>query len=937
MTRHITKLLVLAALFLCANSAFAQTLNPAGGNAWDVYVTGNGRVLYDILTSVKSLVVPDAGSSGFLTLMTVVATLGLFVMVVQAMASGQPQGFARLFTYMVAVFFVAYTTVYARMNLTVNDRSSSYYNTVASVPVSVGLPAAMVSQVGNYFTTGIETYFNYPDPSLALAKANGGVGQFNLMGRMLKESEQYNFRSKELRDSYRAYMSDCVIPAMARHRLEGQDGKGNTLKGEQALIDSNDLLETMGTAAFNSVLTRYFVRGGTSPDTSTPAYQQLAAAGGTDNEGAVLKAQGVIVSCNEAYRSLVMDTAKDASDLLGASADAWSRTGVLVTLEQAHVAMMAGVGAGSGSGGRLASYASPQTYIQQTAVINTLNGAYRGAAMSLGNNEALLATSISQAEQNQRAGWVASFYTFNNMMGYVYSVLQAFVFAISPFILVAILIPGLGGAILKNYMQILLWMALWDPMLAVINYLITLYGVDMVGPIYQAAGGPTLGIKAAVSVRTENLIMAAQFLGTMVPMITWGIVKGSIAFTEFIQHGIGSSFAMQAGATAASGNMSMGQISMNNTSMNKLDTSMASSVGFSGTTGYYGAGAGLMQQQGGGVAAQINGSGVSTQAAMSESVKKSISDAQAVSSALAKEISEGRSYSEAVQNVLSKSTGSQHQIVAAAQSALAEKWDHEQNSRQNVEGSTSAKRESGSSVQESATQGTKVGAGVGGGKNPFSANVGLDAGVTDTSSKSASNSRGDAGGYTRSAGSGASTGSGFNTSESGGSSDSLTTAFSRAASATKTDSHSDSESLKALQQTIDTYATNVARESSFSVTSSYSQGGSLDMPASIGGAGQALSGAVDSQLQGSAGRAGATSGAVAPAGSLRGTGGAQGRPGTGGLEGEVGADLRSTKGSVGSASAGIAERGAATQGRVTGTNAAAAEEAAGRFRNASGR
>lgn len=937
MTKNIIKLLAFAALLLCAGGASAQTLNPAGGNAWDVYVSGNGRVLYDILTSVKSLVVPDAGSSGFQTLMLVVATLGLFVMVVQAMASGQAQGFSRLFLYMVGVFFVAYTTVYARMNLTINDRTSSYYNTVSGTPVAVGLPAALVSQVGNYFTDGIETYFNYPDPALALSKSRGGVGQFNLMGRMLKESEQYNFRSKELRDSYRAYMSDCVIPAMARHRLQGTDGKGNPLYGEQALIDSRDLLETLGTASFNSILTRYFVRGGLDADTSTPAYQQLAAAGGTDSEGAVLKAQGVLVTCNDAYRSLVIDTGKDATDLLNASADAWSRSGVLVTLEQAHVAMMAGVGAGSGSGGGLASYASPQTYIQQAAVINTLNGAYRGAAMALGNNEALLATSISQAEQNQRAGWVASFYTFNNMMGYVYSVLQAFVFAITPFILVAILIPGMGGAILKNYMQILLWMALWDPMLAVINYLITLYGADMIGPIYQAAGGPTLGAKAAVSVRTENLIMAAQFLGTMVPMITWGIVKGSIAFTEFIQHGIGSSFAMQAGATAASGNMSMGQISMNNTSMNKLDTSMASSVGFSGTTGYYGAGAGLMQQQGGGMSAQMNGSGVGTQAALSESVKKSISDAQAVSSALAKEISEGSSYSQALQNVLSKSTGSQHQIVAAAQAALAEKWDHDQHSRQSVDGSTHAKRDMGSSTQQTATQGTKVGASVGGGANPFGAKVGLDAGVTDTASRSASTSAGDAGSYSRGSGSGATAGSGFNTSQSGGTSDSLTTAFSRAASATNTDTHSDSESLKALQQTIDTYATNVARESSFSVTSSYSQGGSLDLAASIGGAGQSLSGAVDSQLQGSASRASGASGAVAPAGTLRGSGGPQHRPGTGGLGGEVSADLRSTQGNVGAANAGIAAKGAATKDRVTGTNTAAANEAADRFRSASRR
>ena len=45
-----------------------------------------------------------------------------------------------------------------------------------------------------------------------------------------------------------------------------------------------------------------------------------------------------------------------------------------------------------------------------------------------------------------------------------------------PIVIVALMIPGLGQKIFVNYAQILLWLTMWAPMLAVINYLVTVFG-----------------------------------------------------------------------------------------------------------------------------------------------------------------------------------------------------------------------------------------------------------------------------------------------------------------------------------------------------------------------------------------------------------------------------------------------------------------------------
>lgn len=613
-------------------------IHAPNGNTWDLYVFGNARVIADTLESVKLLMSPDKGETGYATLMLFMATLGFLVLAVRA-GFNPSQGFVPMFTYILIAWAVSWGTTTLKVNVHVLDTvdATAPVYTVQKAPAIVALPAVLVSQVGHYFTETIEKYFTAVQPQLKLT--GDQVNGFNIFNRMMQEANQFTLTDANLKQSLRAYMADCTVPAIAAGRFKGstldQSGTRVDLYGINALLKSDNLLATLETANFKGVYTKYY------PMDAASASAMISVAGATgDVSPQQAMSSGVLVACDVAYGALHSDIENHAEALFNASSSAWSKTGTQVQLDQTFSAALAQVGSVGGAS-KFSAFGSPQTFIAQQAVINSMSGSFRQAATQTGNNEFLTAANIAQAEQNQKSAWAAGFTVFNNMMGYVYSVLQAFIFAIMPVVVIALFVPGLGKGIFTNYGQILIWLSLWSPMLAIINYLVTIFGYEQIGSVYALNGGPNYQNTAVVSEKTNDLVLAAQFLGISTPLITWGLVKGALAFTEFIQSGIGSSFAQQAGASTASGNMSMGNISMNSTNMDKFNTAMSSTVGFQQTAAFSGTGAMQLQHQGGGNSAEANGGKYSSNSQMVAEASRQLQSAEKVAETFSMSASQG--------------------------------------------------------------------------------------------------------------------------------------------------------------------------------------------------------------------------------------------------------------------------------------------------------
>ena len=576
---------LLAALAFLPGSAFAEVIiNGPGGvngglNAWDVFVFGNGRVITDILRTVSLFM---TGSGGYKTVMLTIAMTGFVVAAVKAGFLGSSH-FTKMVGYMLMVAFMVFCTFSAKMNVIVNDPISGSYTTVQKVPLIVAGPPVFVTQVGFYFTESIESFFDIPDAFKTASGARGeGASRFNLFAKVAGDMDRFVLTDPAIKRTISAYYADCTIPAIARGRLSSNE-----------MNASPDLVATLEKAAFNSVLTKYFA--------PTDLSQSNATAPGL----------GEVSTCRESYDQFKADLDIHAANLVSAQADQWKSTGVSVTNETALTALMEQLGA-TGGANAVAGYSSASGLARQKAMLSYNSAAYRDAAASLGNNELLTGLSIAQAEQAQRTNWFVAAEMFNNLMGYVYITLQAFMFAIIPLIFIGFVIPGLGGKLLVNYAQILIWLALWMPSLAIVNYLVTMFGMGELTQSWSAANGITIENNRTISEYTSNLTMAGAFLGTLVPMITWGLVKGGMAFSEFISAGLASGMAGTAASTIASGNMSMNNISTDNTSMNKFNTAMSSTIGTQTTMGYMNSGAGAPVMNKGGLEAVGAGGAIAT-------------------------------------------------------------------------------------------------------------------------------------------------------------------------------------------------------------------------------------------------------------------------------------------------------------------------------------
>lgn len=578
-------LLVLIPGWASAGPMGKDNLSLNGTNAWDLYVMGNGHAVHQIMTGIVML----SQSSVFTTLLLVMATLGFFFLAIQA-GFDPGKNLMKMFGFLLSTWAVILSLHSLKANIVINDPVTNTYEAVSDVPALIALPSSIISEVGHWMTDQIETAFSTISPSSTNLNMSSGGG-YNLFGSMMQDATNFSITNPELKKSLSAYAGDCVISALARKTLSTSE-----------LMSSQNLWKTYQKAASSSSFTRYY-------SATPPGADGTSSVTCGDETVDFDNGMGGTATCAAAYACMTADLTAHAADLMTAKAAQWAATGTQVEWETRMQSALeiAGGGQNNSAGGQ-----NTTGMILQTAMVNQMSGSFRDAAVQSGTNEILMSASVAQAEAQQKSAWVTGSLVFQHMMGYVYTVLQAFTFAMVPLIIIALMIPGMGKAIFINYAQLLVWLALWEPMLSIVNFLMMIFSQQTLGQTWMSSGGGlTMQTQYIVNEQTNNLVTTAQFMGTMVPLISWGLVKGSMAFTEFIAHGIGNSFASSAGAQAATGNMSMNNMSMNNMGNGKYNTSSQSTVGNSATNVFSNSGVGLTTADFGGGSGSQNGQGIS--------------------------------------------------------------------------------------------------------------------------------------------------------------------------------------------------------------------------------------------------------------------------------------------------------------------------------------
>lgn len=538
--RFLTKLMVAATPLLVPAVANASPqLTTAGGHDWTIQAFANGHVIQALLTGAKGMLQPGGVYSHFIMFIALVG-----VMSVAVAAAHRADSAKKMIGAFLAMFVFVSIGLNIKGNVIIEDTINHTVDGVTNVPAMLFVPAAVVSTSGHLITKTIETFYSLPD---SLKLTTGGT--FNIGNSLIAASTKITVTDPLFRQTLEQFSENCIIPSIASGRINAFQ-----------MITSTNIFATNGPFQniAQSPLTTIYT------DTSPGGVTVTCGPKGASATNTVASNNSPSVSSNNALNYIQDYFAAVGSAFTSGSASAFTNTGMYsfmsaASLGNAQTQLMNGAMSTTGSGS-----------IEQSAAINALRPAMNAAAVASGNSAQVTAMAVSEGEQTQKSNWGTAAIMFQDLSGYLYSVLQAFLIALTPMILAALFIPGAGKKIVVSYFQVTVWLALWEPMLSIINYIVDLFSQGPLGSSLGGYAGYTMMNVGAVSTETANLTAAAGFLAAMVPMITWGLVKGGIAFTEFLTQGMGGYMARSAASAAATGNITLDNQSFHNRTLDQM-------------------------------------------------------------------------------------------------------------------------------------------------------------------------------------------------------------------------------------------------------------------------------------------------------------------------------------------------------------------------------
>ncbi len=495
-------------------------------NVYTIYCYFNSEQIQGILNAVVMLVGSGGVDGDYLSIVRVAAMLGLFMAVCYGFVRARGEDAAH-YLVMVAMF---YSTLFVpRVTVQIEDHGGVGAGApivVDHVPLGLAFFASTTSHIGYWLTEKTETFFSLPDTALQLS-------QHGLMGgpRALRLAQSAAMPDPVLAQDMINFMRDCINPELVASPLL-----------VNALLNSTNIWNDLGPTGI----------GVLNPG------RMVTLSGGT---GAV--------TCDVAY-----------STKLG------PRLAPAATSEFARIAQMISPGAPAATAQTLltallpaaeslimTSSASTTEAIRQRMMINMLNDTSATMAQVMNDPAAgQIALGAAMASSNANTAYSVMARLAQETLPLVRNSIELVVIGVFPIVLILIIIAGSkGGIVLRSYVMTMLWVQLWAPLYAIVNYVGTMAGAKSMKAALASVDGVSVSNAAQLLNTTISGEAIAGMLTISVPIIALALIKGG----ETAMSGMTSSLtgpadraASKVGEQVGSGNVSMGNTSWGNFSAN---------------------------------------------------------------------------------------------------------------------------------------------------------------------------------------------------------------------------------------------------------------------------------------------------------------------------------------------------------------------------------
>jgi hypothetical protein len=204
--------------------------------------------------------------------------------------------------------------------------------------------------------------------------------------------------------------------------------------------------------------------------------------------------------------------------------------------------------------------------IRQNMMINLMRDTSKTIPQLLNDPSAVqIATAESMAAASSNSSYLVMAKVAEGALPKIRNVIHLVVLAVFPILMLLLIMAGTkGGLVLRSYGITLLWVHLWPPLYAVVNYISTMASAKSTVSVLAGIEGQTLGTAASLASTVLSDQAVAGLLSIAVPIMALALVKGGeVAMSGVVSSVMGpaQSAASRAGDSVGQGNIAMGSTS----------------------------------------------------------------------------------------------------------------------------------------------------------------------------------------------------------------------------------------------------------------------------------------------------------------------------------------------------------------------------------------
>lgn len=506
-------------------------------DTYQIYTIGGADILFTTFNAIASLLKPDGTLSGYL--IPIGTLVGAMIAIWYTVFKNQLQPMVSWYVgyHIMMLVFIAPV---ARVQIL--DTMTQRQHVVDNVPFGLAFTAGTLSTVFYGITRAIENVFQ-PSPTYhgggGFSEATPSQLAYTKTGMIfgaiaLQQAKAIQFTNDDINDNMKEFVGQCVT-------YDAMLGRKYTLHD---LRHSDDIWGLISAKA--------------SQMRSFP-WRNVA----RDERGHFLSSSPTdIITCREGVQRFNALMAQSTTHAL--SHVTGKILGALGIQNEPHAL---GVGVSGHLPGAL-NYLTKQSrsasdLMKQQLMITSLVTSTQAKALEFG---ASVNPEVARAYLQQRSTYLTSGQVIAQSLPAIKNTMEALCYMLFMFVVALALLPG-GFKLFGIYAKILLWLHLWSPLFALLNFLSTEAMAFGVQSALKGDGGLTIANIVGVNNMAQDIAGASGYLCGIITVLSWALLQkgGGYAFSSMASSilGVSQSAAANAAQESVTGNYSYGNVGVN--------------------------------------------------------------------------------------------------------------------------------------------------------------------------------------------------------------------------------------------------------------------------------------------------------------------------------------------------------------------------------------